>query len=169
MRPAPRPEIPVQSLHIVLAANPDAVRDGLARIMALQPLAGLSVDDRDAAELVLAEVLNNVAEHAYSDTTGTVAVTLRAVPAGLDCLVVDQGVAMPDNQLPAGRLTAGPDTGVDDLPEGGFGWHLIRALTRNLSYVREGDCNRLRFTLPNGGRSGAALSKAGHGPLPASG
>jgi serine/threonine-protein kinase RsbW len=159
MRPVPRPKIPVQSLHIVLAANPDAVRDGLARMMALQPLAGLSGDDRGAAELVLAEILNNVAEHAYSDATGTVAVTLLPVPVGLDCLVVDQGVAMPDSQLPAGKLTTGPDTGVDDLPEGGFGWHLIRVLTRNLSYVREGDCNRLSFVLPNGGWAGAATSK----------
>jgi serine/threonine-protein kinase RsbW len=151
MRPAPRPKIPVQSLHIVLAANPDAVRDGLARMMALQPLAGLSGDDRGAAELVLAEILNNVAEHAYSDATGTVAVTLLPVPVGLDCLVVDQGVAMPGNRLPAGKLVAGPETPIQDLPEGGFGWHLIRVLTQNLTYAREGGCNRLSFTLPSGG------------------
>lgn len=169
MRPVPRPKIPVQSLHIVLAANPDAVRKGLARMMALQPLAGLSGEDRGAAEIVLAEILNNVAEHAYSGATGTVAVTLLPVPTGLDCLVVDQGVAMPDNQLPAGRLTAGPGTGIDELPEGGFGWHLIRFLTRNLVYVRQGDCNRLSFILPNGGRAGADVTKAGLGPLPASG
>jgi len=151
MRPAPDLKASVQTLHLVFAAEPDAVRDGLARMMALPPLSGLSDDDRGTAEVVLAEVLNNVAEHAYANGPGTVAVTLVPVGLGLDCLVVDQGVAMPDNRLPAGKLTAGPGTPVEDLPEGGFGWHLIRVLTRNLSYAREGGCNRLSFTLPNGG------------------
>jgi serine/threonine-protein kinase RsbW len=151
MRPAPEPDLSVQTLHLVFAADPDAVRDGLARMMAGLPLSGLSDDDRGTAEVVLAEVLNNIAEHAYAGGAGTVAVTLVPVMAGLDCLVVDQGVAMPGNQLPAGKLTAGPDTPVQDLPEGGFGWHLIRVLTRDLAYSRTDGCNRLSFTLPNGG------------------
>ena len=151
MRPAPDLDPSVQTLHLVFAADPDAVRDGLARMMAGPPLSGLSNDDRGTAQVVLAEVLNNIAEHAYVGGAGTVAVTLVPVVAGLDCLVVDQGVAMPGNQLPAGKLIAGPETPVADLPEGGFGWHLIRALTRDLAYARIDDCNRLSFTLPNGG------------------
>jgi serine/threonine-protein kinase RsbW len=141
----------VQNLHLVFAAQPEAVRSGLAQMVAMPPLSDLSDDDRGTAEVVLAEVLNNIAEHAYAGGPGSVAVTVKAAAAGLDCLVVDQGVAMPDNQLPPGKLIAGPDTPVEDLPEGGFGWYLIRTLTQNLSYAREDGCNRLSFTLPSGG------------------
>ena len=45
----------------------------------------------------------------------------------------------------AGKL---PDTALEDLPEGGFGWHLIHSLTNDLTYLRTGGCNRLRFLLP---------------------
>jgi serine/threonine-protein kinase RsbW len=151
MRPAPDLDPSVQTLHLVFAADPAAVRAGLARMMKLPPVSGLSDDDRGTAEVVLAEVLNNVAEHAYAGGAGTVAVTLVPVPVGLDCLVVDQGVAMPGNRLLAGKLVAGPETPIQDLPEGGFGWHLIRVLTQDLTYAREGGCNRLSFTLPSGG------------------
>ena len=32
-----------------------------------------------------------------------------------------------------------------DLPEGGFGWFLIRSLTRDLTYLREDGYNMLCF------------------------
>jgi serine/threonine-protein kinase RsbW len=146
----------VTDLHLVLKADPDSVRESLAQMLGLPPLAGLTPDDRGTAELVLAEILNNVAEHAYAGHSGTVSVTLTPVPLGISGLIVDQGLAMPlgqlpEGKLPEGKLPGGPDTALEDLPEGGFGWHLIRTLTLNLAYVRTGDCNRLSFTLPTGG------------------
>jgi serine/threonine-protein kinase RsbW len=99
---------------------------------------------------VLAEVLNNVAEHAYGDAGGRVAVTLTPDPAGVRCLVVDAGRAMPGGQLPEGRLPLGPDMALEDLPEGGFGWHLIRSLCADLTYARVGGQNRLSFVLTSG-------------------
>ena len=69
---------------------------------------------RSTAELVLAEVLNNVAEHAYGDGQGPVAHHARArLAAGFQCLIVDQGAAMPGGSFqqagcrtaPARRLT----------------------------------------------------------------
>ena len=151
MQQVPEPDSLASGLHLVLTADPISVRQGLARMLALPPLAGLPLEDRGTAELVLAEVLNNVAEHAYAGSAGVVAVTLAPVPAGISCLIVDQGVAMPEGQLPEGKLPGGPDTAFEDLPEGGFGWYLIRTLTQDLSYVRTGDSNRLSFTLPAGG------------------
>ena len=58
---------------------------------------------------------------------------------------------MPGGRPPAGRLPDGADCALVDLPEGGFGWHLIRTLTRDLAYVRSGGCNRLSFLLPRNG------------------
>ena len=34
-----------------------------------------------------------------------------------------------------------------DLPEGGFGWYLIRDLARDVNYEREGWCNVLTLRL----------------------
>jgi serine/threonine-protein kinase RsbW len=36
----------------------------------------------------------------------------------------------------------------DDLPEGGFGWYLIRTLARDVRYDRNGVTNCLTFWLP---------------------
>ena len=33
------------------------------------------------------------------------------------------------------------------LPEGGFGWALIRDMTRDLTYRRQGRMNRLSFVI----------------------
>ena len=61
------------------------------------------------------------------------------------CLISDTGLPMPEGQLPAGVLA--PLGDFADLPEGGFGWHLIRSLSKDLSYRREGGRNLLSFRL----------------------
>ena len=48
---------------------------------------------------------------------------------------------------PGGEPPAGQAPDPDDLPEGGFGWHLIRSLSKDLEYHREGDRNFLTFRL----------------------
>lgn len=147
MQPARDPTGRADSLHLVFLASPFAIRDNLALLIAAAPLCQLSPDARGTAELVLAEVLNNIAEHAYAAGPGPVAVTLTRDCTGIRCLVVDQGHAMPGGTLPEGALPQ-PGTTLGDLPEGGFGWHLIQSLTRDLDYVRTGGCNRLSFLLP---------------------
>jgi len=156
MQPAPDPAPGAQDLHLTFPADPFAVREALARMLALPPLCTLGPDGRGTAEIVLAEVLNNIAEHAYVDRVGPVAVTIAAGAQGVSCLLVDEGRAMPDNRLPAGRLPAsrlpdGQTVELVDLPEGGFGWHLIRSLTRNLTYARVDGQNRVSFLLPRDG------------------
>ncbi|MFO1202017.1 MAG: ATP-binding protein [Tabrizicola sp.] len=151
MLPAREPDPRTEDLHLVFLATPASVRDNLACMLAAPPLSLLSDDARGTAELVLAEVLNNIAEHAYAQGAGPVEVTLSPGPFGIECQVIDQGVAMPGERLPEGRLPGGPDLALDDLPEGGFGWHLIRTLTEELTYRRSGGCNRLHFRLPKAG------------------
>lgn len=151
MLPAREPVPRTEDLHLVFLASPASVRDNLACMLGLPPLSDLSDDSRGTAELVLAEVLNNVAEHAYANGPGSVEVTLAPGPDGISCLIVDQGVAMPGEALPEGRLPGGADLPLDELPEGGFGWHLIRTLTEDLCYQRVGGSNRLSFLLPVSG------------------
>jgi serine/threonine-protein kinase RsbW len=143
----PRPP-DTASPSLVFTADPVAVRAALARLIAASPVHDLPEDDRGTVELVLAEVLNNVAEHAYAGGSGPVEVGLCATPLGIACRIVDRGLAMPDGQLPQGGL---PPAIPDDLPEGGFGWHLIRSLTADLTYARSAGQNRLSFLIPLAG------------------
>lgn len=138
-------------LRLEFRADPVSVHQSLAQMLDLPPLSGLSPDDRSVAELVLAEVLNNVAEHAYGAEGGRVTVSLVEDPAGLCCQVIDEGRAMPGERLPEGRQPSVAGTAIADLPEGGFGWHLIRSLSVGLTYARVDGQNRLGFFLPHGG------------------
>ena len=149
MLPALDPDRQDNQLHLVFLAAPLSIRDNLARMLEVPPLSGLMPDARGSAEVVLAEILNNVAEHAYAEGTGPVAVTLTPVADGVACVIVDQGGAMPGFGLPRGDQPDLAALPLEDLPEGGFGWHLIHSLTRDLSYHRTGNCNRLTFLLPH--------------------
>lgn len=92
-------------------------------------------------------MLNNVAEHAYAGGPGQIEVTLALCRAGLSCTVVDAGLAMPGGALPLGVLVDTADLALADLPEGGFGWHLIRSLTSDLNYARDRGHNHLSFLI----------------------
>lgn len=146
----PRPDAAQQ---LVFTADPSSVRAALVRLLSEAPVHDLGEDDRGTVELVLAEVLNNVAEHAYAGGSGPVEVGLSAIPNGIACRIIDRGLAMPEGALPEGRLPATGTALPEDLPEGGFGWHLIRSLTADLSYARSAGQNRLSFVIPLGGRT----------------
>lgn len=125
-----------------------AVRDGLAQLFAMPPLCDLSADGRGTAEIVLAEALNNIVEHAYAHHSGHIEVALSLSPPDLLFQIADRGLPLPDSCLPAGILT--PLDQMDELPEGGFGWFLIRTLARDLDYRRDAGRNLLSFRLNAG-------------------
>ncbi len=111
----------------------------------------LPPDAMPVFELVLAEVLNNIVEHALAgQPDGRIDIDISAAaPSGLTCCIRDNGRAMPGGVLPSGDL---PDICVDlrDMPEGGFGWHLIRSLTSDLTYRRSAGGNALSFAVSCG-------------------
>lgn len=117
----------------------DGVRDALA---------ARGRADEASWEIVLAEVLNNIVEHAYCERPdGRIALSVNFGTDAQHVTIVDQGQAFPDLSLPAGELTS-LDVAREDLPEGGFGWFLIRSLTQNLEYVRKDNSNWLSFSIP---------------------
>lgn len=136
--------------RIVFPGTPYAVRQALAALIGGPILGSVPDAERGTAELVLAEALNNIVEHAYAQGPGDIEVTIRRVQDDLDCRIVDKGLPMPDDDPPQGRL---PVQNPDDLPEGGFGWFLIRTLSRDLRYARIGCRNELTFRL-DAGQSG---------------
>lgn len=104
-------------------------------------------DLQDRVELVLGEVLNNVEEHAYRGQGGVVHVKLSSKPEGVTISTKDWGVAMPGGRLPTRDMPDLKGVALEDLPEGGFGWALIREITSDLRYTRASDENRLDFSI----------------------
>ena len=97
---------------------------------------------------MLAETLNNVVEHAHAERTdGRIDIESTLCATGLAFCVRDDGAPMPDGQLPTGAL-AELSGGLDALPEGGFGWFMIRSLTQDLHYARSDGWNQLNFRIP---------------------
>lgn len=130
---------------IHLSGDAGAVRDGLRRAMAAPALCRLAADQRATVEIVLAEILNNIAEHAYAAGDGPVRLWLRQCGGLLSCRVEDEGLPMP-----GGRLPRPPVPPPESLAEGGYGWHLIRTLALGLAYERDAGVNRLSFRIPAG-------------------
>ena len=113
---------------------------------------GLSDEEASSIEIVLAEALNNVVEHAYpSSRTGNVKLVLRHGRAGLLIEIRDNGRPMPNGRTPLGLHPSEAEP-TDPLPEGGFGWFLIRELARDLVYDRENGENFLIFRIAVGQR-----------------
>jgi len=129
-----------------------ATRDQVSRALTQlnQQLIGLGLDP-DALirmELVLAEALNNIVEHAYCDAGhGDIALEASVHSNTIWCHLTDSGRPMPGGKLPPARRYDLGALDVQDLPEGGFGWGLIHDLTSSLIYDRSGAQNRLTLTI----------------------
>lgn len=107
----------------------------------------LTDDMRHSSELVLAEAVNNIAEHSYQGRADQkIYVELLLQPHHIEIATKDFGRKMPGLTLPEKSLPSS-DVPVHDLPEGGFGWYLIHVLAPNPRYMRVEDANLLKFVL----------------------
>ena len=104
-------------------------------------------DLMSSLEIVLAEALNNVVEHSCTDMAE---VWFRLLcdfdGQTVSIRIEDNGRPMPGNALPKG-LAPMLTVAKSDLPEGGFGWFLIRSICSEVNYARSGSINRLELKL----------------------
>lgn len=130
-----------------LASTARKVRGVLDEISGVLDRLGWNAPACGVVELVLAEALNNIVEHAYADCPdGGILLRLTAGPEFADLMLQDRGNAMPDYRIPPGRIVDLGDL-CKDLPEGGFGWYLIRTLAEDICYTRANDANRLEIRI----------------------
>lgn len=100
-------------------------------ILARLALAGISrsvpMSQEVLADLKLAvtEACGNVVRHAYPDGPGSVRVEFEVTPAAICISVLDQGLGMPER--------AQDEQVENDLPEGGMGLAIIRAIADGFS------------------------------------
>lgn len=134
-------------IRLSCLSNDRSVRRLLGRVMPMLADWGLSLDDCTTSEIVLAETLNNIAEHAFpTQDEAVISLHLRADDRALYIAIQEAGLPMPGLTAPQGQP---PDPHVPraDLPEGGFGWFLIRAQTSALTYHRRASGNHLAYSI----------------------
>ncbi len=124
------------------------VRHALSQVTKTLQDAHVGQESVGTVEIVIAEALNNVLEHAYAET-GPVKIdlSLSAVNQNIIVAITDTGAPMPNLTLPEGKQ-ANLDVATQDLPEGGFGWFLIHEMTEALTYQRHESCNILTLNIP---------------------
>lgn len=133
-------------LRLIFPSDLIAVRTALGSALSGLRYLELTEQESGTVELVLAEAMNNVVEHAYRELSGVIELRVMNCADGLFCEVIDDGIGMRD--LPLGDDPQGdPPPPLEEMPEGGFGWFLIRTLARDLRYAREGERNRLSFRI----------------------
>lgn len=106
---------------------------------------GIESAEIDKLDLVMEEILMNVARYAYVPETGTAEVSYRQTsPGKLRVEISDQG-------RPFDPLAADPPDlmrGLADRPIGGLGVFLVRTLVDSMTYRREDGRNVLSFEFP---------------------
>jgi len=101
-----------------------------------------------AAQIVLAEICNNIVEHAYAARgAGEIRIRIWGPEAPLLFCIQDRGAAMPGGLIPRPNPPQADPTRPESWPEGGFGWSLVHTLTQRLEYWREDDVNTLCFSM----------------------
>lgn len=106
-------------------------------------------------ELVVEEVVSNICRHGYRDRSGTVELRCRRLEGfQLELEFVDHGPPFDMLALPS------PDLSVDveQRDVGGLGVPVVRALTDQASYRRDGERNIVRLVVHAERRSAGAPS-----------
>lgn len=107
--------------------------------------AGVAANEFEKLDLILEEILINVARYAYTPETGVVEVAYT--PAGSSKLrveIADFGRVFNPLEVDPPDLSRG----LADRPIGGLGVFLVRSMVDSISYRREQDRNILSFTFP---------------------
>lgn len=134
-------------LRLILSADPAEVRKTLEVIRGARTAVHQPQGRIDEVETVLAEVLNNIVEHACAGQHGAqISITAWIDRATAEFEIIDCGAPMPGLHLPEGR----PPRRLGHLaetPEGGFGWFIVRSLASDARYSRVDGKNNLRLRI----------------------
>lgn len=126
----------------------EAVRGHLHAVEALASDEGASPDHYADVLIVLGEVLNNIVEHAFAEVeNGWIDCQISRCNGHFSIETCDNGTPLPPYLLNRGSPPPNIDTETGDLPEGGFGWFIVHALTEDMIYERSNDHNHLTFSL----------------------
>jgi len=128
-------------------------RSGICSVVEQLRVMGLPEARANDVQIVLSEAVNNVVEHAYANALpGDVRIQCNLNIKQLWINIHDDGGPLPEGKLPAG-LPVDVSAPTEELPEGGFGWFLIRELTSEIQYERKSGNNQLSLCFEIGTNS----------------
>ncbi len=134
-------------IELTFEANNAASRGAIRSIIGQIDPGSVAPEDIDMLDIALAEVFNNIVEHAYQDTGhGQIHVRVEMRDPGMHFTIWDEGDPMPAGRLPDGA-PADPGLDAHQQAEGGYGLYMIRQLARKLRYERSNGRNRLSFRI----------------------
>lgn len=145
-----RPSVKRAKIHFHSACSTSLldVRRAMKALSGELRSAGVPQLQRSYAEIVVAELLNNIVKHAqHRIEHGWFDLQFCWHKHALHFTCRDNGSAMPGGQPPTGIFPTLINAHAD-LPEGGWGWALIRALTTDLTYRRSEGINFVSFNIP---------------------
>jgi len=94
--------------------------------------------------LVVEELVVNVVRYAYGDQAAhKIGVDVRTEPRRVIVTIEDDGRPFNPNDAPSPRLLES----LEARRVGGLGIHLVKKLSRELTYTRDNDRNRVRATI----------------------
>lgn len=133
--------------EIKTESNAESVRSALGKTAAW--LSAHNIVDADAGnvEIVLAEALNNIVEHAQMLPDEMIAISIALSDDHLLCTIRDTGIHSDVLVKSPSLATSTPDD-IGALPEGGFGISLIQAITSNIEYFPVLQGNLVALTVP---------------------
>lgn len=138
----PRPDVFLDT-HYSFFSDAKFVHLVLQRVVDDLTAFKLSEDLLASAEILMAEVINNIIEHAYqSESNQPIEMSLLCTDTTLKFVFLDFGHAMPFG-MPPSETPSNLTHNTEQLPEGGFGWPIIRKLSKNIQYSRRGKVNAL--------------------------
>lgn len=136
------------TVRIQVYSSATAPRQALHLLkVALAPL-NLTLEELGTIELIMAEALNNIWEHAYQAgrSNGPIELFCRQTRHGLLFDLIDTGQPLPGEHIPLGT-PADLSVATRDIPEGGYGWFLIRDLAKDITYRRLDAQNHLHLRM----------------------
>lgn len=105
------------------------------------------VEKADDVQIVLHEAINNIVEHGHVNRfPSRVLLSIRESYGHVKIRLIDHGIGYPDGQVPAGIFPELPEN-KSQIPEGGFGWAIIRALSGDIAYARRLGANALEISV----------------------
>jgi serine/threonine-protein kinase RsbW len=107
--------------------------------------AGLEAPEMDWLDLVLEEILVNIARYAYQPETGDTEVRYAVEQLGKLLVEISDGGRVFNPLVSDPPVLGG---GLAERPIGGLGVFLVKNIVGSLSYRREQDRNTISFTFP---------------------
>ena len=129
---------------VTLPAKVESLSEFTEKVLGRAREVALPDDKYNTLELCLEELVVNVCNYAYGSDEGDITVSCKVEDEDKFTVEIrDSGVAFNPLELEKPDI----DANIEDRPIGGLGVFLVKNMTDNVEYLREGDENVFRFTL----------------------